>query len=489
MNELSINNIIRVSVQGVERSIGVKNVNELALFTTESPNSSEPYLIAIDPSTVAEAYGTSALTTKMANNIFAQSMNVNSGRGYVVVIPLKNAASATSASFATGSIGAMSAFKLVDNGTIKLTVDGGSAQEYSGLNFTGCSTIDDVANVLSNAIKSVIITVSGNTLVFTSKKVGATDSSVVLASGTTGVDITADTYLNVENGTTTAGTDSSGETLVEAIERVKGSARFTGVISNLAMEDSVVATTSSYINSNDLIWIAPFSSTGDIAGAITTVKSAKQTKTRCVLYTKGVEDAQLMAAAYAGRAFSTNFSGSSTSQTMQLKSLVNVTPDEGITQTDYTNAIAAGADMYVSFEGDSGVACGKGNGFFDVVYENLALKFASQAALYNVLKTAGTKIPQTETGMSSLRNAQGNVCLQFVRNGVLAPGKWNSPQTFGDPDTFKKNIQDNGWYIYSTPIALQPQSEREQRIAPLIQCACKRSGAIHEADLMILVEE
>ena len=174
---------------------------------------------------------------------------------------------------------------------------------------------------------------------------------------------------------------------------------------------------------------------------------------------------------------------------MQLKTLVNVTPDDGISQTDYTNALAAGADMYVSFEGDSAVACGKGNGYFDVVYENLALKFASQAALYNVLKTAGSKIPQTETGMSSLRNAQGNVCLQFVRNGVLAPGKWNSPQTFGDPETFKKNIEDNGWYIYSTPIALQPQSEREQRIAPLIQCACKRSGAIHEADLMILVEE
>ena len=489
MNELSINNIIRVSVQGMERSIGVKNVNELALFTTEAPNNSDPFLIAIEPSAVVDAYGTSSLTAKMANNVFAQNMNINSGRGYLVVIPMKNATSATSASFTTGSIGQIAAFKLVENGTIKLTVDGGSAVEYGGLNFSGCSTINDIAKVLSVAIKSVIIEVSGGALKFTSKKVGATDSSVVLSSGTSGTDISTATYLNIAAGTTAAGTNASGETLEEAIARAKGLTRFTGVISNLAMQDSAVASASTYINSNDLIWVAPFSSTGDIAGAITTVKSSKQTKTRCVLYTKGVEDAQLMAAAYAGRAFSTNFSGSATSQTMQLKTLVNVTPDDGITQTDYTNALAAGADMYVSFEGDAGVACGKGNGYFDVVYENLALKFASQAALYNVLKTAGTKIPQTETGMSSLRNAQGNVCLQFVRNGVLAPGKWNSPQTFGDPETFKKNIEDNGWYIYSTPIALQPQSEREQRIAPLIQCACKRSGAIHEADLMILVEE
>lgn len=489
MNELSINNIIRVTVQGVQRSIGVKNVNELALFTTETPNSSDPYLIAIDPSAVTQAYGTDSLTAKMANNIFAQNMNVNSGRGYLVVIPMINASSATAGSFTTGSIGQISGFNEVDNGALKITVDGGDAVEYTGLNFAACTTVADVAQVLSNAIKSVIITTDGSAITFTSKKVGATDSSVVLSSGTSGTDITTATYLNITAGETTAGTNASGETLPEAIERAKALVRFTGVISNLAMQDAAVATTSAYINAGDFIWVAPFSSTGEIEGAIKTVKNAGQTKTRCFLYTAGVEEAQLAAAAYAGRAFSTNFSGSQTSQTMQLKTLVNVTPDEGITQTDYTKALAAGADMYVSFEGDAGVACGKGNSYFDVVYENLALKFASQAALYNVLKTAGSKIPQTETGMSSLRNAQGNVCLQFVRNGVLAPGKWNSPQTFGDPETFKKNIQDNGWYIYSTPIALQSQSEREQRIAPLIQCACKRSGAIHEADLMILVEE
>ena len=488
MNELSINNVIRVSVQGTQRSIGVKNVNEVALFTTETPNVSDPVIIAIDPSTVASAFGSDSLTAKMANNVFAQNMNINSGRGYLAVIPLQSATSATSAKFTTGTVGEIAAFNLVSNGSLKLTVDG-TVTEISGLNFSACANLADIAEVISNATKVATVTVSGGSLVFGSKKVGATDSTIVLSSGTGGTDISAATYLNIAGGETTAGTNASGETLVAAMTRAKEFARFTGVISNLAMEDSVVAATSAYVNTNDLIWVAPFSSVNDVAGAITTIKNASQRQTRCVLYTDGVQEAQLMAAAYAGRAFSTNFSGSLTSQTMQLKTLVNVTPDEGITQTVYTNALKAGADMYVSFEGDPSVACGKGNGYFDVVYENMALKFASQAALYNVLKTTGTKIPQTETGMSALRDAQGNVCLQFVRNGVLAPGKWNSAQTFGDPETFKQNIQDNGWYIYSTPIALQSQSERESRVAPLIQCACKRSGAIHEADLLILVEE
>ena len=487
MNELSINNIIRVTVQGVQRSIGVKNVNEVALFTTETPNVSDPVLIAIDPTSITQAFGTSSMTAKMANNIFAQNANLNSGRGYLAVIPMQDATSATSTKFTTGTVGAVSAFKLVENGSLKLTVDG-TVTEITGLNFSACTSLQDIADVIANATKVCTIEVSGSTLVFGSKKVGA-DSTIVLASGTSGTDISTATYLNVSTGSSTTGTNASGETLVEAITRAKEFCRFTGVISNLAMEDSVVATTSTFINSNDYIWVAPFSSTNDIAGAITTIKSAGQKQTRCFLYTNGVEEAQLAAAAYAGRAFSTNFSGSMTSQTMQLKTLVNVTPDEGITQTAYTNALTAGADMYVSFEGDAGVACGKGNGYFDVVYENLALKYAAQAALYNVLKTTGTKIPQTETGMSALRDAVGNVCLQFVRNSVLAPGKWNSAQTFGDPETFKQNIQDNGWYIYSTPIAQQSQSEREARVAPLIQCACKRSGAIHEADLLILVEE
>lgn len=487
MNELSINNIIRVTVQGVQRSIGVKNVNEVALFTTETPNVSDDVLIAIDPTAITQAFGTSSLTAKMANNIFAQNANLNSGRGYLAVIPMKNAASATSTKFTTGTVGAVSAFNLVTNGSLKITVDG-TVTELSGLNFSACASLQDIADVLANATKACTIAVSGGALVFGSKKVGA-DSTIVLASGTAGTDISTATYLNITNGSSTTGSDATGETLVEAMTRAAEFCRFTGVISNLAMQDSAVATTSAYVNSHDLIWVAPFSSTNDIAGAITTIKNAGQKQTRCFLYTNGVEDAILAAAAYAGRAFSVNFSGSLTSQTMQLKTLVNVVPDEGINQTDYTNAINAGADMYVSFEGDAGVACGKGNGYFDVVYENMALKYAAQAALYNVLKTTGTKIPQTEVGMSALRDAVGNVCLQFVRNGVLAPGKWNSPQTFGDPETFKQNIQDNGWYIYSTPIALQSQSERESRVAPLIQCACKRSGAIHEADLLILVEE
>ena len=89
-----------------------------------------------------------------------------------------------------------------------------------------------------------------------------------------------------------------------------------------------------------------------------------------------------------------------------------------------------------------------------------------------------------ETSDKMLQDIQGN-----VRNGIIAPGKWNSAQTFGDPETFRANIANQGWYVYSMPIAEQSQSEREARIAPYIQGACKRAGAIHEADVLVVVEE
>lgn len=488
MSILSISNVIRVTVQGVERSLAVKNVNEVALFTNETPNNVQPYMITIDPSDIIDAYGTNSLTAKMAQNVFAQNANLNSGRGYLVVIPMQNAVSATNATFATPVLTSnLTSIKAVTSGSLKITVDGVD-NSLSNLDFSACATVEDVAKVISNATKCCFIKVEAGKIVFGSKKVGS-GSSVVLSSGTGGTDISGSTYLNVAAGTTVNGTNSSGETISEAITRMKEQVSFTGVMTTLSLEDDAFAAVSSTINAGDFIFVHTFTSTVDIAGAITTVKNATQTKTRCLLYTNGIEDAKLFCAAYVGRAFSVNFSGSFTSQTMNLKTLVNVLPDDGLTQTDYTNAKAAGADLYVNYQGAPGVLSSGGNSYFDVVYENLALKYAAQYGLFNALKTTGTKIPQTESGMSVLRDALAQVFIQFVRNGVIAPGTWNSAQTFGDPETFRKNISEVGWYIYSLPITQQAQAEREQRIAPVIQGACKRAGAIHEADILIVVEE
>lgn len=487
MSELSISNVIRVTVQGVQRSRTVKNVNEVALFTPEVPNNILESMYVIDPSDVAKAYGSNSLTYKMTLNVFAQDANLLSGRGALVVIPMINATNATATTFTTASISSIAAFKSVNDGSLTIT-ENGNILTASGLNFSAISDLNDIATILQNAFPQVDVSVSGTTIVFGSKMLGA-DGTIVLSSGTSGTDLAGSSYLNAEEGTTTTGTASGGETLGEAITRTISTISYTGVMCAKYMDDIEISAAKTVISANDLIFVNAWYSTNDILGVCKTIKDASLNKIRCLVYTGGFEEAKLMLAAYVGRAFSVNFEGSNMSQTMNLKTLVNVVPDKNITQTDYNNAKTSGVDLYVSYEGDPAVRSNGANGYFDTVYENMALKFYAQNNMYNALKATNTKIPQTEAGVTVLKNALGNTFRQFVRNGVIAAGKWNSAQTFGDPETFRANIQDQGWYVYSIPIAEQSQSERETRVAPYIQGACKRAGAIHEADVLILVEE
>ena len=487
MSELSISNVIRVTVQGVQRSRTVKNVNEVALFTPEVPNNVSESMYVIDPSDVAEAYGSNSVTYKMALNVFAQNANLLSGRGALVVIPMLNATNATPATFTTPDITDIDSFSAVNNGALTVTADG-NVYAKTGMDFTAVNSVADIATVIQRAFPQVDVYADGSAVVFGSKTLG-TSGSVVVSSGADGTDISDTGYLDVAYGITAAGTASSGETLAQAINRTISSVAYTGVMCAKYMDNDEIEEANTVISANDLIFANVWYSADDITGICKDIKDATLNKVRCLVYTNGFESAKLMLAAYVGRAFSVNFEGTDVSQTMNLKTLVNVSPDLNISQTDYRNAKDNGVDLYVSYEGDPSVVSNGANGYFDTVYENMALKFYAQNGMYNALKTTGTKIPQTEAGVTVLKNALGVVFKQFVRNGVIAPGKWNSPQTFGDPETFRANIQNQGWYIYSIPIAEQSQSERERRIAPYIQGACKRAGAVHEADVLILVEE
>jgi hypothetical protein len=331
---------------------------------------------------------------------------------------------------------------------------------------------------------------TASTLKFTSKKVGATaDVTIGAVSGGTGTNLAGSGYFNTASSVATSGTDASGETLVTAISRIEGSVSFTGVITNLNMQDSVIETTSDAIQAQDRIWLHHVSSTADIAGIGTTIQQSGNTKTRLLLYTDSLASANLAKAAYAGRAFSVNFTGSFTSQTMDLKQLATITPDANITQTLYTNANTSGVDLYVSYDGVPSVFSTGGNDFFDNPYSDLALKFALETAGFNFLRQTNTKVPQTESGMNGLKNAYSQVCQRFVRNGCVAPGSWTSSETFGDPEIFRENVLDRGYYIYSLPIVQQDAAERELRKAPLCQIAIKRAGAIHTSDVIVLVND
>lgn len=487
--ELPVNNIINVTITATPSGLTEKNVNSLALFTADqpiNPATFNTYGLYISASQVAEDFGTNSVTAQMANAIFAQSPNLRSGDGRLVIIPFANAVSAQEGYFTTANISAnLANFQAISNGDLKVTING-TAYNLLGLNFTGVTSLADIAAVIQKSLPYGLVTAQGNTLVFTSKKVGSTSTvALAAATGGTGTSLIGSTLLNSASGTATGGSNATGETLPQAIARTSGVVGYVGVISSIDYEDAVIVSNSAAIQALDMIYFQHAGSQDDIAGIATTIKSAGNKKTRILVYTQGPAAANLFKAAYAGRALSVNFSGSNTSQTMHLKQLATITPDTNMTETLYLQAETAGADLYVSIDGVPCVISNGANDYFDNVYSDLALKFALEAAGFNYLRQTNTKVPQTEPGMNGLKNAYAQVMERFVRNACLAPGSWTSSERFGDPEIFDENILNRGYYIYSLPITQQSSVERDQRKAPLVQIAAKRAGAIHESDVLV----
>lgn len=91
MAELSITNVVTVSVSAPQKGLSAYNVNNIALFTDETPEGSfaDGYKIYKGISDVITDFGSDSKTVAMATNIFLQTPNMQNGNGYLVIIPLQ----------------------------------------------------------------------------------------------------------------------------------------------------------------------------------------------------------------------------------------------------------------------------------------------------------------------------------------------------------------------------------------------------------------
>lgn len=374
-NQLDITNVITISLSAAQTGLGEYNVNNLAIFTGETPETSFGdlgYKIYKAPKEVGVDFGTTSTTYKMALSVFAQTPNILNGNGYLVIIP-----------FANGS-----------------------------------------------------------------------------------------------------------ETLATAISRADSLVQFFGILSTKDYDSDEVAAAAAVVQTLNKILFVVSNSASDIAatGSFADIAEAGYDKTRCLAYLSATtEPAKIMAAAYAGRALSTEFEGSNTTSTMHLKDLVGVTADPSMTQTQLNLCQDCGADAYVNIAGVAKTFTSGANGFFDQVYNRCWFLGALEVAGFNALARVSTKVPQTEPGMTILKGAYRLVCDRAVRNGYCAPGAWNSADRFGDVEAMLRNIEEVGYYIYSLPVNQQAQTEREERKAPLIQIALKEAGAIHSSNVLVYI--
>lgn len=489
MSILDLSNVIRVSISGPERGLAEVNTSALAIITDESPipadfGTSRVYLNA---SAVAADFGSNSETYRIAVIIFSQKRNVLTGKGFLIIIPRDQSADATAATIIGGGPVNLLALTATDY-NINLAIDGAGAADIviGSVDTTDISTVLTSLNNAAIVSAGVVFTISGelSAAVITLKSAtdGAT-SAVVIAAAGAGTDIAP--VLDISGSATGAATGL--EVVKDTVLRTYLSVPYFGIVLNVKQSDTLLEELAATIQSLDKLLFVGSNLSADISGVFTDIKDAGLTHTRCMYYSLAEDDALDFAAGYASRLMSINFDAANTALTMHLKDITGIVADTGVTQTIHDSAKIAGVDIYPDI-GVPKVMISGANLYSDQVYTRLALKVRLQIAGFNFLATTTTKIPQTEIEMNGLKAAYRAVMALFVNARVYAPGKWNSPETFGDPADHIRNIKERGYFIVSALVADQAQTERDARIAPLVQIAAKEAGAIHSSDVTVLVE-
>lgn len=483
---------INVSIATAPAGLGEFNTNTVCLFTNEQPLSVEPYIWAVNAQDVINEYGTDSLTAKMAQALFTPVPNLRSGNGQVLIFPY-TATNATAGSTTTVAITAtiLTALKLISSGDLTVTIDG-TDYTASNMNFTQVNTVADVVAILKNQYLDCDITVADtNKIKFTSRNYGTTSAvALKVTTGGSGTDLYGSSYFDGANQVTVTGAAQTGTTLAEAVAQAEEVAYFGGVLTTQIMDNAGIEAVATAVQTKDHVYFEGIQSLKNIGTLGNAIKSAGSKKTRLLAKTdEGAEVCKTAIATYTTIAQSSNYSGADTALTMNLKELAGIKPDGNINSTYYNLAKQNGVDIYATTEGLNCVYSFDNGYYTDDATNLLWLKKALEVSGFNYLRKTNTKIPQTEAGMVGLKNAYETICIQGVRNGVIGVGlEWNDSIPFGDPEEFQRNIEEKGYYIYSSPIAQQNQAEREERIAPLVQIAIKMSGAIHSSNVIVQVQ-
>ena len=187
-----------------------------------------------------------------------------------------------------------------------------------------------------------------------------------------------------------------------------------------------------------------------------------------------------------GKALSVDYNGNNTVITLMYKQEPGIVA-ESLTSTQLAALEAKNCNVFVAYNNDTAIIeqgrMASGN-FIDELTGTDWLALTIQTALYNLLYTSPTKVPQTDAGMHLLVTTIEAVCSQAAINGILAPGTWNS-NGFGQ--LHSGDFVPKGFYVFAPPVSSQTQADREARRSVAIQVAAKLAGAVHTVDVTITV--
>lgn len=495
-NNASITNVVNVALIPESQLAQRDNMNVIAVLSSAAAGvipSAERFRSYRDAAAVEADFGTASIVTQYAQTVFGTRPNaINFGGSLIIglhratpeTVPA-SAATLTSTQFVEATL--LDQLQAIADGSFDISVDG-VADSVTGLDFSVVTSLEEVAALLETNMTGVTVAVDNGYFKISSATTGATSLLTYMTEGATGTFVGGIlTLADGTGGTLTQGEASSilpVETKVESLSALKALVNFEGAVFSDIVLDAEVPDIAAWAQANQTIVYNTFSGTSYLATStgnpVWQVRLSRQSSFR-MLYSKAGN--RMLAASYMARTHTVNFNAENSAITMNLKELS--VPAESYSQTEIDAAKRVGLDLYTTIKDTPVVLASGANDFVDNVYNLIAFIDAVQTDMFNILKSTGTKIAQTTRGVNQLVAQAEKTSRGFVRAGVFAPGTWSSPDSFGNIDTFNRNIEQFGFYWLAGLLRDQPQSDRQARKSPVLQGAVKNAGAIHSADIII----
>lgn len=438
---------------------------------------------------VAVDFGTTAPEYLAANLFFSQSPQPS------VLYIGRWAKTASSARLNGGALSvaqqALANFTAVTTGSMKITVDG-TVKTLSALNFSGAANLNAVAAIVTTALAGATCVWNSNYSRFeiTSPTTGATSTLTYASATGSGTDVSA--LLGLVTGVASAPVNGIiAETLLSCVTTMANQSNdWYGLkVADTAPTDADLLGVAAFIEGASPSRI--FGSTTQAALALDPTSTTDLAyKLKAGNYKRSFcqysSSSPYAAASIFGRAFTVNFQGNNTTITLKFKQEPGITA-ESLNATQAAALKAKNCNVFVNYNNDTAIIQEgvMANGyFFDEVHGLDWLQNDLQTAVYNLLYTSTTKIPQTNQGVNRIVTTINERLEQAVTNGLVAPGQWNGP-AFGALTSGQ--YLSTGYYSYAPPVASQSQADREARKAPVIQSAIKLAGAVHFVDVIVNV--
>ena len=439
---------------------------------------------------VVADFGTSAPEYLAANLYYSQSPQPET------LFVGRWAKTATSALLKGGALSEsqqdLANFTAVTTGGMKITIDG-TLKSLSAIDLSAVTNLNGVASAVTTklgASGTCVWNAEFDRFEITSSTTGVTSTITYAEAPASGTDISA--LLGLVTGVASAPVNGvAAESLVDAVAEIAGmsNAWYGLQVADATLSESDVLAVAAFIEGAGQSRIFGYTTQNALAldGTSTTdivakLKAANYKRT----FDQFSSSSPYATASIFGRAFTVNFQGNNTTITLKFKQEPGVTA-EGLNETQAAALKAKNCNVFVNYSNDTAIIQEgvMANGyFFDEVHGLDWLQNDLQTAVYNLLYTSTTKIPQTDQGINRIVTTLCERMEQAVANGLVAPGQWNGPE-FGALKAGQ--FLSTGYYVYAPPVATQSQADREARKAPVIQIAAKLAGAVHFADIIVNV--